>query len=97
MQQLLKLTVCSKVDIFSLKMRYFLIILSSFLTTVFAHAADVAATKQKKIMAVEFEFRDVSPIPNVAQEVERTALIDSVIKKTLAENGYEIMPACGCA
>jgi len=48
MQHLLKLTVCSKVDIFSLKMRYFLIILSSFLTTVFAHAADVAATKQKK-------------------------------------------------
>lgn len=56
------------------------------------HASD--APVLKKIMAVEFELRDVSPIPNVAQEVERTALIDSVIKKTLAENSYEIMPVC---
>jgi len=75
-------------------MRYFLIILSTFCIVAFAQAAEQTAIKQKKIMVVEFELRDVSPLPNVAQEVERTALIDSVIKKTLAENGYEIMPAC---
>ena len=62
------------------------------LFSAFTFAAD--APILKKIMAVEFELRDVSPIPNVAQEVERTALIDSVIKKTLAENGFEIIPAC---
>ena len=62
------------------------------LFSTFTFAAD--APVLKKIMAVEFELRDVSPIPNVAQEIERTALIDSVIKKTLAENGYEIVPAC---
>ena len=48
----------------------------------------------KKIMVVDFELRDVSPIPNVTQEVERTALIDSVIRKTLSANGYQLIPAC---
>ena len=33
----------------------------------------------------------VSPLPNVAQEIERTKLVDTVIKKALAENGYEIV------
>jgi len=58
-------------------------------------AADLQATPSlKKIMVVDFELHDVLPIPNVVQEVERTALIDSVIKSTLAANGYKIMPAC---
>lgn len=74
-------------------MRYFLVILFSFCTISFAMAADVVP-KQKKIMVVEFELRDVSPLPNVKQEVERTALIDNVIKSTLIENGYDIVPAC---
>jgi hypothetical protein len=58
-------------------------------------AAELLANRpaMRKIMAVEFELRDVSPIPNVTQEVERTALIDSVIKKTLTEKGYNIVPA----
>ena len=49
---------------------------------------------QITIMAVDFELRDVSPLPNAPQEVERTALIDTVIKQTLAENGYTLIPAC---
>ncbi len=53
-----------------------------------------AQSPKIKIMAVEFELRDVSPLPNVAQEVERTQLIDGVIKKVLTENGYEMVPAC---
>ena len=44
-------------------------------------------------MVVDFELRDVSPLPNALQEVERTALIDTVIKQTLAENGYTLIPA----
>ena len=49
---------------------------------------------QITIMVVDFELRDVSPLPNALQEVERTALIDTVIKQTLAENGYTLIPAC---
>ncbi len=56
--------------------------------------APISAENIKKIMVVDFELRDVSPLPNVTQEVERTALIDAVIKKTLAENGYTITVAC---
>ena len=48
---------------------------------------------QITIMVVDFELRDVSPLPNALQEVERTALIDTVIKQTLAENGYTLIPA----
>lgn len=76
-------------------MRNFILIFSSFCMIGFAQAADVTVKNtQKKIMAVEFELRDVSPLPNVKQEIERTALIDNVIKKTLVEYGYEIVPAC---
>lgn len=63
-------------------------------TGLLAAEKPIVTPTMKKIMAVEFELRDVSPIPNVAQEVERTILIDSVIKKMLAENDYEILPAC---
>ena len=49
---------------------------------------------QITIMAVDFELRDVSPLPNAPQEVERTALVDTVIKQTLVENGYKLIPAC---
>lgn len=45
-------------------------------------------------MVVDFELRDVSPIPNVAQEVERTEYIDSVIRNTLKEAGYTLMEPC---
>ena len=61
------------------------------------YAAEIQApalTSTKKIMVVDFELRDVSPIPNVTQEVERTMLIDSVIRKTLTENGYTLITAC---
>lgn len=71
-------------------------LLSALLISNSIFAADILATTlpRQKIMAVDFELRDVSPIPNVTQELERTALIDSVIKKTLIENGYELVPAC---
>lgn len=49
---------------------------------------------QTTIMTVDFELRDVSPLPNAPQEIERTALVDTVIKQTLAENGYTLLPAC---
>ena len=49
---------------------------------------------QTKIMTVAFELRDVSPLPNAPQEIKRTALVGTVIKQTLAENGYTLLPAC---
>ncbi len=68
-------------------------VLSGLLLSGLSYAAEMPK-RAAKIMVVEFELRDVSPIPNVTQEVERTLLIDHVIQKTLAENGYEIVPAC---
>ncbi len=81
-------------------MNKFIILLGGLLITACTSAAVIKtpapaiSAAMKKIMVVDFELRDVSPIPNVAQEVERTALIDSVIRKELASNGYELMPAC---
>ena len=49
---------------------------------------------RNRIMVVDFELRDVSPIPNVAQEVERTEYIDSVIRNMLKEAGYTLMEPC---
>ena len=54
----------------------------------------LGAAGAKKIMVVDFELRDVSPIPNVVQELERTQLVDSVIRHALAATGYQIIPAC---
>lgn len=77
-------------------MHQFILILASLFSFTFAYGAEkpINADATKKIMVVDFELRDVSPLPNVTQEVERTALIDKVIKKTLVENGYEITVAC---
>lgn len=77
-------------------MYLFILILVSLLSCTFAYGAEtlLSAEATKKMMMVDFELRDVSPLPNVTQEIERTALIGSVIKKTLAENGYEIIVAC---
>lgn len=47
-----------------------------------------------KIMVVNFELRDVSPLPNTAQEVERTEHIDTVIRNTLESAGYTLMQPC---
>ena len=76
-----------------LNMRQFILFLGLFISF-FAHAEDTVKEGAKKIMVVEFELRDVSPLPNVKQEIERTALIDKVIKKTLVEHDYNIVPAC---
>ena len=71
-------------------------LISGLLLTGLSFGAElqVVSPAIKKIMMVDFELRDVSPIPNVTQEVERTALIDSVIRKTLSANGYQLIPAC---
>ena len=71
-------------------------LISGLLLTCLSFGAElqVVSPAMKKIMVVDFELRDVSPIPNVTQEIERTALIDSVIRKTLSANGYQLMPAC---
>ena len=74
-------------------MRQFILFLGLFISF-FAQAEDAVKAGIKKIMVVEFELRDVSPLPNVKQEIERTALIDKVIKKTLVEHDYNIVPAC---
>ena len=59
-----------------------------------ANLFSLTSQAQTTIMAVDFELRDVSPLPNAPQEMERTALVDKVIKQTLAENGYTLLPAC---
>ncbi len=74
-------------------MQLFTKALCGLLVSSLAFAAEAPNIKPK-IMVVEFELRDVSPIPNVAQEVERTLLIDTVIQQTLTEHGYDIVPAC---
>src|SRR5690606_39111889 len=51
-------------------------------------------TTQTKIMVVNFELRDVSPLPNAEQEVERTEHIDTVIRNVLKEAGYTLMAPC---
>lgn len=66
----------------------------STLTLAFANDAKPVKAQAKKIMVVDFELRDVSPIPNVAEEVKRTKLIDNVIRQTLTAQGYTLMPAC---
>lgn len=73
-----------------------IVLISGLLLINLTFGADMqtSTTAMKKIMVVDFELRDVSPIPNVTQEIERTALIDSVIRKTLTVSGYELMPAC---
>jgi hypothetical protein len=53
-----------------------------------------AAPVQAKIMVVNFELRDVSPLPNTTQEVERTEHIDTVIRNTLESAGYTLMQPC---
>jgi hypothetical protein len=72
------------------------LMLSGLMLTGLVFAAGVQSTtpSMPKIMIVDFELRDVSPIPDVAQEVERTALIDSGIRKALTDNGYELMAPC---
>lgn len=77
-------------------MNKLLVLFGGLVLTSSMFAADVQSNShaKTKIMVVDFELRDVSPIPNVAQEVERTALIDFVIRKTLTENGYELMQPC---
>lgn len=57
-------------------------------------AAPVVSGNPPKIMVTDFELRDVSPIPNVQSEIERTALIGSVINNILASHGYELMQPC---
>ncbi|HEU4708758.1 MAG TPA: DUF2380 domain-containing protein [Methylophilaceae bacterium] len=50
--------------------------------------------ERNKIMVVNFELRDVSPIPNTEQEIQRTEQIDTVIRDVLKEAGYTLMPPC---
>lgn len=57
-------------------------------------ALSAAPTQPAKIMVVNFELRDVSPLPNTAQEVERTEHIDTVIRNTLEGAGYTLMQPC---
>ena len=70
--------------------KYFIWMVLMLITSLISLTSQAQIT----IMVVDFELRDVSPLPNALQEVERTALIDTVIKQTLAENGYTIIPAC---
>jgi hypothetical protein len=74
----------------------FITLLGGLIFTGLIFAAEALSTPpiMPKIMVVDFNLRDVSPIPDVPQEIERTALIDSVIKRTLTENGYELMKPC---
>lgn len=51
-------------------------------------------TSEVKIMVVNFELRDVSPLPNTEQEIERTEHIDTVIRNVLKEAGYTLMTPC---
>ncbi|MDP2246797.1 MAG: hypothetical protein Q8J65_01600, partial [Nitrosomonadales bacterium] len=67
------------------------LLLSSVAGAETKHATDGA---RLKIMVVDFELRDVSPIPNVAAEVERTALVGRVINDLLSEHGYQLMAPC---
>ena len=73
-------------------LRAFIILLCYLLFVNFAIANDDYI--KKVIMVVNFELRDVSPLPNVIQEQERTKVVENTIKKILAENNYTIVSAC---
>jgi hypothetical protein len=53
-----------------------------------------APDKPTKIMVVNFELRDVSPLPNTTKEVERTEHIDTVVRNVLEGAGYTLMEPC---
>lgn len=81
-------------------MTQFTVLLGALLLTA-ACAADVEHTdaeippaNKTRIMVVDFELRDVSPLPDAAPEIERTALVDAVIRKTLRDHGYALLPPC---
>lgn len=50
--------------------------------------------QRNKIMVVNFELRDVSPIPNTNQEIERTEHLDTVVRNVLKDSGYTLMEPC---
>jgi hypothetical protein len=75
--------------------KFLILLLCSVPASVTGTEVKAAASDEKpKIMVVDFELRDVSPIPNVQPELERTALVGSVINATLAEHGYVLISAC---
>lgn len=53
-----------------------------------------APVKSPKIMVVNFELRDVSPLPNTEQEIGRTEHIGTIIRNTLEGAGYTLMKPC---
>ncbi|MEQ1602572.1 MAG: DUF2380 domain-containing protein [Methylophilaceae bacterium] len=73
----------------------FLILVSGLFFYGLICAADVASVPaMPKIMVVDFILRDVSPLPDAPQEIERVALLDTVIKQTLAAHGYVLLKPC---
>ena len=69
--------------------------LTTLLCALLMSTSAFAASDQKaKIMVVNFELRDVSPLPNATQEVERTEHIDTVIRNTLEGAGYALLKPC---
>lgn len=74
--------------------RYLSLFCAIFFTDL-THAVEaVPEPALPNIMVVDFDLRDVSGLPDAPQEIERTALIDSVIKQTLTEQGYVLLKPC---
>lgn len=76
-------------------MTRFLVLIGLLITSVaYADTSRETGSERHKIMVVDFELRDVLPIPNVPAEVERTELVGKVINDLLSEHGYQLMAPC---
>lgn len=69
-----------------------IILLLALLHQTSGFAADMPV--RNRIMVAAFELRDVSPLPNTEQEIQRTEYIDKVIRDTLTTAGYQLLAPC---
>lgn len=53
----------------------------------------VQAEPLARVMVLDYQLNDLTDLPNAPEEVARIALLSSVYKQRLAENGVELVPA----
>jgi hypothetical protein len=73
------------------KKRFVLFLLFAIGFTTFlvpAHAEPIA-----KVVVLDYQLNDLTDLPNAPEEIARIALLSSVYKQRLEENGVELVPA----
>ncbi len=70
-------------------------LITCFLISVCAVAILVPSVQAEpiaKVMVLDYQLNDLTDLPNAPEEVARIALLSSVYKQRLAENGVELVP-----